>query len=158
LAPVARPERIVPAASNMMNTSSTPAIVADIRDFFGRYGSAFVDLAAGKRSDLDVLLQFYGAPFRFIGENFHMIMMDSADITGPDGIGGEIAKLRHAHYSGSTLDQCDVRLLNHHAALVYGTWLRQNEAGELMARFTVLYLLALTASGWRITTAVNTLE
>ena len=40
------------------------------------------------------LLNFYGAPLRFIGLNFHMVMKDEEDITGEEGIGGEIGRLR----------------------------------------------------------------
>jgi hypothetical protein len=149
---------VKPASSYVTGRPETSAVVAHIHNFFDQYGSVFVDLAAGKRSDLEALLQFYGAPFRYIGEDFHKVMMDSAAITGPDGIGGEIAKLHHVHYSGSTLDTCEVTLLNNQAALVEATWLRRDQDGALMARFTVLYLVALTAEGWRITTAVNTKE
>lgn len=137
-------------------TFGTDALIADIREFFGGYGVGFADLAAGKRADVESLLQYYGAPFRFIGENFHLVMMDSAAITGPDGIGGEIANLQHAHYSGSTLDSCNIRVLNSQAALVDAIWLRRDATGAPMAKFTGLYILALTSTGWRITTAINT--
>ena len=76
------------------------AILAEIRKFFSRYGPTFVELADGERSDLNALLDFYGAPLRFIGPNFHMIMKDDAAITGEEGMGGEIGRLRHAHFAG----------------------------------------------------------
>ena len=56
------------------------AILAEIHKFFSRYGSTFVELADGERSDLNALLDFYGAPLRFIGPNFHMVMKDDAAI------------------------------------------------------------------------------
>src|ERR1700726_2088125 len=132
-----------------------PAILSNIRKFFVAYGPTFVELADGERSDLDALLDFYGAPLRFIGSNFHMVMKDDEAITGEEGIGGEIGRLRHAHFAGSTLDKCDVRMLNPQAALVDALWLRRDEAGNLMERFGVIYLVALTSAGWRITSAVN---
>ena len=62
-------------------------VVSEIHELLERYGPTFVDLAVGKRFDMDVLLEFYGAPLRFIGPTFHMIMNDNAAITGPNGMG-----------------------------------------------------------------------
>ncbi|MDM0071769.1 hypothetical protein [Variovorax sp. J31P207] len=134
------------------------AITSQIREFFQRYGATFVELAIGKRSDVNVLLEFYGAPLRFIGSTFHMVMNDSAAITGADGMGGEIDRLRRAGFAGSALDKCQICVLNPRAALVDALWLRRDGAGALMARFGVIYLLTLTTSGWRITSAVNASE
>ena len=130
-------------------------IIADIREHFQRYGPTFVDLVIGKRSDMEALLQFYGAPLRFVGSTFHMVMTDAAAIIGSDGIGGEIERLRRAGFAGSTLDKFDIKMLNPRAALVDALWLRRDAAGALV-RFAVIYLLALTAEGWRITSAIET--
>jgi hypothetical protein len=140
-----------------MNAIAAPTqsrIVTEIQKLFDRYGPTFVDLANGKRSDLKALLEFYGAPLRFIGSNFHMVMKDDDGITGEEGIGGEIRRLRQAHFAGSTLDKCDINVLNAQAALVDAVWLRQDSAGAV-ARFSVVYLVAQTAQGWRITSAVE---
>ena len=142
-------------------TPATPAtgdsqIIEEIHEFFERYGPTFVELAVGKRSDIDALLAFYGAPLRFIGPTFHMVMKDNAAITGPDGMGGEIERLRQAHFAGSTLEKCDIRVLNPLAALIDALWVRRDSSGEVMARFAVLYLMAMTTEGWRITSAINT--
>jgi hypothetical protein len=134
------------------------AIVTEIRKFFSLYGPTFVELADGERSDLDALLEFYGAPLRFIGSNFHMVMKDDAAITGEEGMGGEIGRLRHAHFAGSALDRCDIKVLNTQAALIDALWVRRDTAGAVMARFGVIYLMALTERGWRITSAVNISE
>ena len=134
------------------------AIVTEIRKFFSLYGPTFVELADGERSDLDALLEFYGAPLRFIGSNFHMVMKDDAAITGEEGMGGEIGRLRHAHFAGSALDRCDIKVLNKQAALIDALWVRRDTAGAVMARFGVIYLMALTERGWRITSAVNISE
>ncbi len=99
-------------------TANESNIVSDIHKMFERYGPTFVDLAIGKRSDMDALLEFYGAPLRFIGPTFHMVMNDNAAITGPDGMGGEIDRLRKANFAASTLDRCNVSVLNDRAALV----------------------------------------
>ena len=101
-------------------------IIGDIRNLFASYGPTFVQLADGERWDMSALLNFYGAPLRFIGPNFHMVMKDEEDITGEEGIGGEIGRLRHAHFAGSTLDKCDIRVLNPQAALVDALWLRRD--------------------------------
>ena len=130
-------------------------ILADIRRFFSRYGPTFVQLADGERSDIDALLEFYGAPLRFIGPNFYMIMKDDAAITGEDGMGGEIGRLRHAHFAGSALDKCDIKVLNAQAALIDALWVRRDTTGAVMARFGVIYLMALSERGWRITSAVS---
>ena len=135
-----------------------PAILAQIHEFFSRYGPTFVELADGERSDLNALLDFYGAPLRFIGSNFHMVMKDDAEITGEEGMGGEIDRLRHAHFAGSALDRCDIKILNTQAALIDALWVRRNSTGTVMARFGVIYLMALTPQGWRITSAVNISE
>src|SRR6202790_2061860 len=135
-----------------------PTILAEIRKFFSSYGPTFVELADGERSDLNALLDFYGAPLRFIGANFHMIMKDDAAITGEEGMGGEIGRLRHAHFAGSALDRCDIKVLNKQAALIDALWVRRNTTGTVMARFGVIYLMALTPQGWRITSAVNISE
>src|SRR5215468_1307106 len=95
----------------LMNTFTVPnhsKIVAEIHELFDRYGPTFVDLANGKRSDLNALLDFYGAPLRFIGSNFHMVKKDDDAVTGEEGIGGEIRRLRRAHFAGSTLDKCEI--------------------------------------------------
>jgi hypothetical protein len=143
-----------------MNTVTAPSqsrIVAEIHELFEHYGPTFVELAIGKRSDLNALLDFYGAPLRFIGSNFHMVMKDDDAITGEEGIGGEIRRLRHAHFAGSTLDKCAIKVLNAQAALVDAVWLREDTAG-VVARFSVVYLVARTAKGWRITSAVDLSE
>jgi hypothetical protein len=133
-------------------------VVSEIREMFDRYGPTFVELTDGSRSDMDALLNFYSAPLRFIGPTFHMVMKNNGDITGPDGVGGEIARLHKAHLSGSTLDKFEVRVLNPRAALVDTIWMRRDSDGKLIARYGVTYLVALTADGWRITSAVNTSE
>ena len=137
-------------------TPNTSKIISDIKEMFERYGPTFVDLAIGKRSDMDALLEFYGAPLRFIGPTFHMVMKDNAAITGPDGMGGEIDRLRRADFAASTLDRCKINVLNDRAALVDALWLRRDAKGTLLARFAVIYLVTLATDGWRITSAVNT--
>jgi len=137
-------------------TANESNIVSDIHKMFERYGPTFVDLAIGKRSDMDALLEFYGAPLRFIGPTFHMVMNDNAAITGPDGMGGEIDRLRQAHFAASTLDRCNVSVLNDRAALVDALWMRRDAKEALIARFAVIYLVTLATDGWRITSAVNT--
>ena len=133
-------------------------IRSEIREFFRRYGATFVELAIGKRADVGALLEFYGAPLRFIGSTFHMVMEDSAEIQGADGMGGEIDRLRRDGFSGSTLDRCQITVLNPRAALVDALWLRRDAAGALMSRFAVIYLVTLAEEGWRITSAVSTSE
>src|ERR1700736_6979257 len=108
-------------------------IIGDIRKLFASYGPTFVQLADGERSDMSALLNFYGAPLRFIGPNFHMIMKDDAAITGEEGMGGEIGRLRHAHFAGSALDRCDIKILNSQAALIDALWVRRNTTGTVMA-------------------------
>src|SRR3984957_2312122 len=135
-----------------------PTILAEIRKFFSSYGPTFVELTDGERSDLNALLDFYGAPLRFIGSNFHMVMKDDAAITGEEGMGGEIGRLRRAHFAGSALDRCDIKVLNKQAALIDALWIRRDTTGAVMARFGVIYLMALTERGWRITSAVNISE
>ena len=133
-------------------------VVSEIREMFDRYGPTFVELTDGSRSDLDALLNFYSAPLRFVGPDFHMVMKDNDDITGPDGVGGEIARLKKVHLSASTLDKFEVRVLNPRAALVDTIWMRRDADGKLISRYAVTYLVALTDGGWRITSAVNTSE
>ena len=98
-----------------------------------RYGQTFVDLATGKRSDTDALVEFYGAPLRFICPTFHVVMKDDAAIIGPTGVGGEIDRLRQTNFAESTLDRYDVNVLNDRAALVDALWLRRDNQGALMA-------------------------
>jgi hypothetical protein len=141
---------------NGTSTASTSQIVSDINEMFERYGPTFVDLAIGRRSDMDALLEFYGAPLRFIGPTFHMVMKDNAAIIGPTGMGGEIDRLRQANFAASTLDRCDINVLNDRAALVDAVWLRRDAKGALLARFAVVYLVTLATDGWRITSAVST--
>src|SRR6266849_9950036 len=137
-------------------TANESNIASDIHKMFERYGPTFVDLAIGKRSDMDALLEFYGAPLRFIGPTFHMVMKDNAAIIGPTGMGGEIDRLRQANFAASTLDRCDINVLNDRAALVDAVWLRRDDKGALLARFAVVYLVTLATDGWRITSAVST--
>src|ERR1700730_13912653 len=63
-------------------------IVGDIRKLFASYGPTFVQLADGERSDMSALLNFYGAPLRFIGPNFYKMMKDEDDITAEEGRAG----------------------------------------------------------------------
>ena len=144
-----------------IKTAAVPkesAILSEIHEFFSRCGPTFVELADGKRSDLSALLKFYGAPLRFIGSNFHMVMKDDDAITGEEGMGGEIGRLRHAHFAGSALDRCEIKVLNTQAALIDALWVRRDTGGAVMARFGVIYLMALTERGWRITSAVKISE
>ncbi len=131
-------------------------IVSDIHEMFERYGPTFVDLVVGKRSDMNALLEFYGAPLRFVGATFHMVMKDDAAIIGPEGMGGEIDRLRQANFAASTLDRCNVSVLNHRAALVDAVWLRRDTKGALLERFSLIYLVTRATDGWRITSAVST--
>ena len=126
------------------------SIIRHIREFLERYGTTFVELATGKRFDVSALLEFYGAPLRYIGDTFHMVMKDSAAITGADGIGGEIDRLRRSGFSGSALDQSQIRVLNSRAVVVDALWLRRAGAGAPAIRFPALYLVTLTPDGWRI--------
>ncbi len=131
-------------------------IVSDIHEMFERYGPTFVDLVVGKRSDMNALLEFYGAPLRFVGATFHMVMKDDAAIIGPEGMGGEIDRLRQANFAASTLDRCNVSVLNDRAALVDAVWLRRDTKGALLERFSLIYLVTRATDGWRITSAVST--
>ena len=123
---------------------------------FERYGPTFVDLVVGKRSDMNALLEFYGAPLRFVGATFHMVMKDAAAVIGPEGMGGEIDRLRQANFAASTLDRCNVSVLNDRAALVDAVWLRRDTKGALLERFSLIYLVTRATDGWRITSAVST--
>jgi hypothetical protein len=147
---------MTPSKTSADLTVNESRIIADIHEMFGRYGPTFVELAVGKRTDMDALLDFYGAPLRFIGPTFHLVMQDNSAITGPNGMGGEIDRLRRANFGASTLDKCNVQVLNDRAALVDALWLRHDRSGALLARFAVTYLVALTKDGWRITSAVST--
>src|SRR5467141_1116879 len=138
------------------SSANDSQIVSDIHEMFERYGPTFVDLVVGKRSDMDALLEFYGAPLRFVAATFHMLMKDDAAIIGPEGMGGEISRLRQANFAASTLDRYEVNVLNDQAALVDAVWLRRDVKGALMSRFAVIYLVTLATDGWRITSAVST--
>src|SRR6266403_1225300 len=138
------------------SSANDSQIVSDIHEMFERYGPTFVDLVVGKRSDMKALLEFYGAPLRFVGATFHLVMKDDAAIIGPEGMGGEIDRLRQANFAGSTLDRCNVSVLNDRAALVDALWLRRDAKGALISRFAVIYLVTLATDGWRITSAVST--
>src|SRR5258708_36110124 len=87
-------------------------IVTEIHEMFGRYGPTFVDLAIGKRSDMNALLDFYGAPLRFIGPTFHVVMQDDSAITGPDGMGGEIDRLRQGEFRGAAAGKVHCNLVH----------------------------------------------
>src|SRR3984893_13903621 len=117
-----------PGEEKITSATSESKVVAEIQEMFRRYGPTFVELAVGKRSDMEALLDFYGAPLRFIGPTFHMVMKDNAAITGPDGMGGEIDRLRRAGFAGSALDKCQVKVLNLRAVLVNALWLRRDNA------------------------------
>jgi hypothetical protein len=142
------------AKQNGTSTADTSHIVSGIQEMLERYRLTFVDLAVGKRSDMEVLLEFYGAPLRFIGPTFHTVMKDSAAIIGPTGVGGEIDRLRQTNFAESALERCDINVLNDRAAVVDALWLRRDNTGALMARVVMTYLVALTEEGWRITSAV----
>jgi hypothetical protein len=144
-----------PGEEKVTSATGEFKIVAEIQEMFRHYGPTFVELAVGKRSDMNALLDFYGAPLRFIGPTFHMVMKDNAAITGPDGVGGEIQRLRRAGFAGSSLDKCQIKVLNSRASIVEAVWLRRDNAGAVMERFGVIYLVVLTTEGWRITSAVS---
>ncbi len=146
------------AEQNASLVPNESKVVSEIHELFERYGPTFVDLVVGRRSDINALLEFYGAPLRFIGPTFHMIMKDNAAITGPNGMGGEIDRLRQVNFTESSLERCNVGVLNDRAALVDASWLRRDAKGALLDRFAVIYLVTLTTEGWRITSAVNTSE
>src|SRR5258708_35391146 len=128
---------MTPSKTSADLTANESRIIADIHEMFGRYGPTFVDLAIGKRTDMDALLDFYGAPLRFIGPTFHMVMQDNGAITGPNGMGGEIDRLRRANFGASTVDKCNVKGLNERAGLVDALWLRHETKGALLGRFSL---------------------
>src|SRR5258708_35304580 len=127
---------MTPSKTSADLTANESRIIADIHEMFGRYGPTFVDLAIGKRTDMNALLDFYGAPLRFIGPTFHMVMQDNSAITGPNGMGGEIDRLRQANFGASTLDKCTVKVLNDPAAFVDAFWVRHGTEGGPLARFS----------------------
>jgi hypothetical protein len=143
---------------NVAATSADNRITSEIRALLALYGATFVDLTVGERTHMDAVLEFYGAPLRFIGDDFHLIIKDVAAIIGADGVGGEIRRLRIAGGAASTVDSCDVSVLNRGAAFVNVIWARRDEAGVLLAKFGVVYLICLTEDGWRVTAAVATLK
>jgi len=130
-------------------------IVSDVREFFVQYGATFVELATGKRSDVSALLEFYGAPLRFVGATFDMVMQNDADIVGAGGMGGEIDHLHRDGFGASELDKCDIEVLNPRAVLVDAAWLRRDESGALTSRFCVIYLMIHGINGWRVTSAIS---
>src|SRR5258708_31578896 len=102
---------MIQSEQNATLTTSTSKIVSDIQEMLERYRPTFVDLAVGRRSDMEALLEFYGAPLRFIGPTFQIVMKDSAAIIGPTGIGGEIDSLQQTNFSESALDRSDIKHL-----------------------------------------------
>src|SRR5260370_24689614 len=133
------------------SSANDSQIVSDIHEMFDRYGPTFVDLVVGKRSDMNALLEFYGAPLRFVGATFHMVMKDDAAIIGPEGMGGEIDRVRQANFAASTLDRCNVSVLNARAALVDAVCVRRDINGALLARFSLIYPLIRETDGAHIT-------
>jgi hypothetical protein len=55
-----------------------------------------------------------------------------------------LERLRLAHFGSSTLDYCDVTVLNSQAAIVDAVWLQRDDTGVMISRFGAIYLLALT--------------
>src|ERR1700680_5298640 len=98
---------------NKLDAPSQSKIITEIRELFDRDGPTFVDLADGERSDLNALLDFYSAPLRFIGSNFHMVMKDNEALPGEEGIGGEVGRVGHPHFFGGMPDKRGLTDLYH---------------------------------------------
>ena len=86
-------------------------VISELRDLFDHYCATFGDLAAGRRSDKEKLLDYYSAPLRYIGSGFHRVMKDDAALIGKEGIGGELDRLRLAGLAASTLEEFRVQVL-----------------------------------------------
>jgi hypothetical protein len=130
------------------------SIAADVRAWYDRYVATFTGLAAGERTDLDALLDYFGVPLVIITEDRYLTLpTQDAVLSSARAL---IDPLRQANYGGSTVHHLDIRPLNARAALIAGEFSRHDRTGAELERVGAAYLAAKTDDGWRFTTLIAT--
>jgi hypothetical protein len=130
------------------------AIASEVREWFGDYLDTFIGLAAGERTDLESVLDFYGVPLLMVADDRYLALPDR------DAVLATAKALTHqlsqANYASSTIHRLDVRPLNARAALIEAVVSRHDREGNEFERLGVTYLAAKTDQGWRIASLVVT--
>lgn len=130
------------------------AIVTDVRAWYSGYLDSFTRLAAGERTDVEALLEYFGVPLVIVTEGRYLVLpTPDAVLSAARSL---IDQLLQANYAGSTVHRLDIRPLNARATLVEGLFSRYDREGDELERLGTVYLVAKTDAGWRFTSLVLT--
>ena len=127
---------------------------AEVRDWYGGYLDTFTSLAAGERTDLDSVLNFFGVPLVIVTDDRFLALSTRDEVLGTAK--ALIDQLLQVNYASSTVHRLDIRPFNVRAVLVEGEFSRHNRGGDELERFGTTYLVAKTDEGWRFTSIVFT--
>ncbi|MEK2475796.1 hypothetical protein [Streptomyces noursei] len=134
----------------MSRTDRSP-VEESAKQWFERYATTFIELAGSGATQAASLLGYFAVPLTMTTSAAHLTLTTTGQLTA--ALGQELIALREADYGSSqALDQV-VRGLNDRSVLIEVTWARYNRSGSEFQRTRVLYLVARTADGWRITAA-----
>jgi hypothetical protein len=144
----------VDVAKEFVTMSVLDAIAGDVRAWYDRYLKTFTSQAAGESTNVDALLEYFGAPLVFISEDRYLgLPSHDAVLSTAQTL---IDELRRANCAGSTVHRLDIRPLNVRAAFIEGVFSRYDRTGNEIGRFGTAYLVARTEEGWRFTSIVFT--
>jgi hypothetical protein len=130
------------------------SITADVRAWYDRYVATFTALAAGERTDLYALLDYFGVPLVIITEDRYLALPSHEAVLSTAR--ALIDPLRQANYAGSTVHRLAIRPINARAALIDGKFSRHDRAGAELERVGATYLAAKTDDGWRFIALIAT--
>jgi hypothetical protein len=130
------------------------ATAAEISDWYGGYLDTFTSLAAGERTDLDSVLNFFGVPLVIVTDDRFLALSTRDEVLGTAK--ALIDQLLQVNYASSTVHRLDIRPFNIRAVLVEGEFSRHDRRGDELERFGTTYLVAKTDEGWRFTSIVFT--
>ncbi|GAA2281713.1 hypothetical protein GCM10010430_79630 [Kitasatospora cystarginea] len=134
-----------------MSRTDLSLVEENAKQWFERYATTFIELAGSGATDATPLLEYFAVPLTMTTSTAHLTVTTTEQLTA--ALGQEILALCEADYGSSqALDQM-IRVLNDRSALIEVTWARYTRAGSEFQRTRVLYLVARTAEGWRITAA-----
>src|SRR4028119_1111619 len=137
-----------------MSDHPADASESDVRTWYDRYLDTFTRLAVGERTDVEVLLAYFGVPLVIITTDRYLALSTREAVLATAQT--LIDQLRRANYASSTVHRLEIRPLNARAAFIDGVFSHHDRQGNELERFGTTYLAANTDEGWRFTSIVFT--
>ncbi|MFD3455828.1 hypothetical protein ACFWVC_27080 [Streptomyces sp. NPDC058691] len=128
-------------------------IEAEVREWYGAYVETFVALAQGVRTDMEALLDYYGAPMVVVVDDEHQVLPTRAATL--DYATTTISALTRAGYTGSDISHLTVHPVATGAAFIEGEFSRHDREGGEFGVGTGAYLAVRTEEGWRFASFIT---